>query len=188
MPKIVISNVMMPNAAATGPSPAHGTVMITTGLLVQLEEDEILSVVGHELAHLKGRDPVILFGLTTAEYLLRIFVFLPLFLLFPLVYLVLAMSTIYFIAKFFEARADLLSAIKLGQPQVLAEALRKIGFRRLQFERSPSYRVQSWIGLDPHPPIYFRINRLEKLKMPSKIKYPLIQSVKDVINGFRSAF
>jgi len=187
MPKIMISNVMMPNAAATGPSPTHGTVMITTGLLVQLEEDEILSVVGHELAHLKGRDSVILFSLTTAEYLLRIFVFLPLFLLFPLVYLVLAMSVIYFIAKFFEARADLLSAMKIGQPQVLAEALRKIGFRRLRFERSPSYRVQSWIGLDPHPPIYFRINRLEKLKMPSKVKYPLIQSVKDVINGFRSA-
>ncbi|MCP8316527.1 MAG: M48 family metalloprotease [archaeon] len=188
IPKIVISNVMMPNAAATGPSPTHGTVMITTGLLVQLEEDEILSVVGHELAHLKGRDPVILFGLTTAEYLLRIFVFLPLFLLFPIVYLVLAMSMIYFIAKFFEARADLLSAMKIGQPQILAEALRKIGFRRLKFEKSPSYRVQSWIGLDPHPPIYFRINRLEKLKIPSKVKYPLIQSIKDVINGFLSAF
>ncbi len=187
VPKIVISNTMMPNAAATGPSPAHGTVMITTGLLVQLEEDEILSVVGHELAHLKGRDPVILFGLSTTEYLLRIFVFLPFFLFFPIIYLILAMSTIYFIAKFFEARADLLSAMKIGQPQVLAEALRKIGFRRLKFERSSDYRIQSWLGLDPHPPTYFRVDRLEKMGLPSKAKYPLIQSIKDVINGFRSA-
>ncbi|MGQ9469680.1 MAG: M48 family metalloprotease [Nitrososphaerales archaeon] len=84
MPDIVFSNMMMPNATATGPRPAHGTVMITTGLLVQLEDDEILSVVGHELGHLKRRDLVILFSLTTAEYLLRIFVFLPLFLFFTL--------------------------------------------------------------------------------------------------------
>lgn len=187
LPKIVISNIMMPNAAAIGPSPSHGTVMITTGLLVQLEEDEILSVVGHELGHLKGRDPVILFGLATTEYLLRIFVFLPFFLFFPLIYLILAMSIIYFIAKFFEARADLLSAMKIGQPQVLAEALRKIGFRRLRFERSSNYRIQSWLGLDPHPPTYFRVDRLEKMEMPSKVKFPLIQSIKDVINGFRSA-
>jgi heat shock protein HtpX len=187
VPKIVISNTMMPNAAATGPSPAHGTVMITTGLLVQLEDDEILSVVGHELGHLKGRDPVILFGLATTEYLLRIFVFLPFFILFPFIYLILAMSIIYFIAKFFEARADLLSAMKIGQPQVLAEALRKIGFRRLRFERSSGYRIQSWLGLDPHPPTYFRVDRLDKMKTPSRIRYPLVQSIKDVINGFRSA-
>jgi heat shock protein HtpX len=134
---------MVPNAVATGPSPSHGTVMITSGLLVQLEEDGILSVVGHELAHLKGRDPVILFGLTTAEYLLLLFVFLPIFLLFPFFYLILAIGILFFIAKFFEARADLLSTMKMGQYQVLAEALRKIGFGRLQFGRSPNYRLQS---------------------------------------------
>ncbi len=37
---------------------------------------------------------------------------------------------------------------------------------------------------DPHPPIYFRVNRLEKLETPVEIKHPLIQSAKDVINGF----
>ena len=42
MPKIVVSNTMIPNAAASGPSPSRGLVLITTGLLVQLEEDEIL--------------------------------------------------------------------------------------------------------------------------------------------------
>ena len=37
MPKIVVSNTMVPNAAASGPSPSRGLVLITTGLLVQLE-------------------------------------------------------------------------------------------------------------------------------------------------------
>jgi heat shock protein HtpX len=69
----------------------------------------------------------------------------------------------------------------------LAEALEKIGFKRLLMERTPSFRFQEWIGLEPHPPIYFRVDRLEKLTTPVKIKYPLIQSVKDVANGFRAS-
>jgi len=188
IPKIVISNTMLPNAAATGPSPSHGAMLITTGLLVQLNDDEIFSVIGHEIGHLRGRDPLILFGLTASEYLLRIYVFLPFFMFSPFLYLIVAMGIVYFIAKFFEARADLQSAITIGQPQVLAEALRKIGFRKLQFERAPAHKIQGWINWDPHPPTYFRINRLEKLKTPVEVKHPLIQSVKDVIDGFRAAF
>jgi len=188
IPKIVISNTILPNAAATGPGPSHGAMLITTGLLVQLNDDEIFSVIGHELGHLKGRDPLILFGLTASEYLLRIYVFLPFFMLSPFLYLIVAMGIVFFIAKFFEARADLQSAITIGQPQVLAEALRKIGFRKLQFERAPAHKIQGWINWDPHPPIYFRISRLEKLKTPVEVKHPLIQSAKDVINGFRAVF
>jgi len=41
--------------------------------------------------------------------------------------------------------------------------------------------------LEPHPPVYFRVARLEKLKVPVKIKHPLVQSAKDVINGFRAS-
>lgn len=185
-PKIVISNSMVPNAAATGSSPSHGTVLITTGLLAQLEDDEIYSVIGHEFGHLKGRDPLILFGLAGTEYLLRLYVFLPFFLYSPFVYLIVSMGVIYFIAKFFEARADLQSAIVIGQPQVLAESLRKIGYRHLQLEKAPGYKVQSWLNWDPHPPIYFRVSRLEKLKTPVRVKHPLVQSAKDVINGFRA--
>ena len=72
VPKIVISNTMVPNAAASGPSPSRGIVLITTGLLVQLEEPEVVSVLGHEFGHLKGRDPLILFGLLSAEFLLQV--------------------------------------------------------------------------------------------------------------------
>jgi len=187
MPKIVISNTSLPNAAATGPSPKRAVVLITTGLLVQLEDDEILSVIGHELGHLKGRDPLILFGLTSGEFILRLTVLLPLFFFQPFLYLAVVMTLIYFIAKFFEARADLQSAITIGQPKVLAEALQKIGFRRLQYERMPANKISGWIRWDPHPPTYFRIDRLEKLSTPVEVKHPLIQSIKDVFSGFKSA-
>ncbi len=192
VPKIIISNTMVPNAAASGPSPSRGIVLITTGLLVQLEEPEIISVLGHEFGHLKGRDPLILYGLTSAEFLFRFYV---LFTLVPfiftsllfLVYFWAVMTLIFFIAKFFEARADLTSAIMMGQPQIMASALEKIGFQRLLFERTPSFRLQEWVGLDSHPPIYFRVERLSKLSEPVMVKRPLIQSIREVIRGFAAS-
>jgi len=188
VPKIAITNTMLPNAAASGPSPKHGIIIITTGLLVQLEEDEIMSVIGHEFGHLKGRDPLILFALTAGEYLIRIYVLLHFIFAFPLLYFLVAMGGIYFISKFFEARADLLSAIKTGHPEALAEALRKIGFRKLHFERLPTYRLQEWIGWDPHPPIYFRVQRLERMGHQAEVKFPLLTSAIDCIKGFIAAF
>jgi heat shock protein HtpX len=189
MPEVVVSNTIIPNAAASGPTPNRGVVLITTGLLVQLEDDEISSVLGHEFGHLKGYDPLLLYGLTGAEFLLRFYVILPLFPFIFFSYLFLlyfwaVMTVIYFIAKFFEARADLISAMVVGQPKILAEALEKIGFKRLLYERVPSYRFQEWITLEPHPPIYFRVARLEKLEVPVNIKHPLVKSAKDVTNGF----
>jgi heat shock protein HtpX len=155
MPTVVVSNTMVPNAAASGPSPKRGLVLITTGILVQLEENELRSVLGHEFGHLRGRDPLILYGLVSAEFLFRFYVLFPLF---PLIfssflffaYFWAVMVVIFFIAKFFEARADLVSAMVMGNPRVLAGSLEKIGFQRLLYERTPSFRVQEWLGLDPH--------------------------------------
>ncbi|AUB59734.1 heat-shock protein HtpX [Methanobacterium subterraneum] len=185
MPKVALSNTMIPNAAATGPSPNRGLVLITTGLLVQLEEDEILSVLGHEMGHLSGRDPIILFSIISAEFILRFTILFPLVVISPLVYLIVALGFIFFVAKFFETRADLLSAMKIGHPQVLASALRKIGYQRLHAERISPTRLPSWINFDPHPPIYFRIDRLEGMKTPVKVKNPLLKSAKDVVDGFK---
>jgi heat shock protein HtpX len=187
-PEIVVSNTMVPNAAASGPSPKRGLVLITTGLLVQLNEEEIRSVLGHEFGHLRGRDPLILYGLVSAEFLFRFYVLLPVFpLIFStflfFVYFWGVMVLIFFIAKFFEARADLVSAMMIGTPKVLAGSLQKIGFQRLLYERTPSFRMQEWLGLDPHPPIYFRIARLQNLQ-PGEIKHPLLQSMIDVTRGF----
>lgn len=188
VPKIVVSNTLAPNAAATGPSPSRGLVLITTGALVQLEEDELLSVLGHEFGHLRGRDPFWLYGLSAVQYLLWFYVifgFFPTssFLLLIIYFWVLSTIT-YFIAKFFEARADLTSAIVMGQPNILANALEEIGFKRLLIERVPSYRIQEWISFDPHPPIYFRVNRLRKFKEGTVIKHPLLRSASEVTRGF----
>jgi len=188
VPKIALSNTMIPNAAASGPSAKRGIVLVTTGLLVQLNKEEIQSVIGHEISHLNSRDPFVLFSIIGGEYLLRIFVLWPFIQYFVLLYILLVVGGIYFVAKFFEARADLESAIKTGTPKVLAGALRKIGFRRLQFERSPTTKIQDWITWDPHPPIYFRVERLEKLDPSKKVEHTLIQSAKDCVRGFFAAF
>ncbi len=192
VPKIVISNTMVPNAAASGPSPSRGIVLITTGLLVQLEEPEVVSVLGHEFGHLKGRDPLILFGLLSAEFLFRFYVLLNLFPFifapfFFFIYFFAVMTLIFFVAKFFEARADLTSAIMMGQPKIMAGALEKIGFHKLLFERAPGVRLQEWVGLDSHPPIYWRVERLEKLHEPVQVKHPLIESIKGVLRGFAAS-
>ncbi|MGF7119433.1 M48 family metallopeptidase [Methanobacterium oryzae] len=187
-PKIVISNTMVPNAAATGPSPSRGLVLITTGLLVHLNEEEILSVIGHEMGHLQGRDPLILFGIIAGEFIFRLTVIAPNIPVNPFLYLIFIFAVIFFIAKFFETRADLLSAMKIGKPRVLAEALKKIAYKRLQMERISRSKIPGWLAFDPHPPIYFRIDRLERMETPVNVKNPLIQSAKDVFNGFISSF
>ncbi|MGZ7070631.1 MAG: M48 family metallopeptidase, partial [Methanobacterium sp.] len=112
----------------------------------------------------------------------------PIVILNPILYLIAVFAAIFFVAKFFETRADLLSAIKIGKPEILANALRKIAFKRLQMERASRSKIPGWLAFDPHPPVYFRIDRLERMKTPVNVKSPLIQSAKDVVNGFIASF
>jgi len=196
MPKIVVSNAIIPNAGAAGPSPGLGTIMVTTGIMTQLEKDELLSVVGHELSHLKAHDPLVMFSLSSAEYLLRFYLFWPYLFYFGFLsfwtYFLVSIGLIYFFGKFLESRADLDSAKMIGQPKVLAEALRKIAFKRLfpLYKREPAfrgYRRSEWLQFDPHPPAYFRIAQLEGLEEPEKIKHTFLKSVKDSLKGFLRA-
>ena len=183
VPKIMLSNVIIPNAAASGPSPRFGLLLITTGLLIQLSEEEILSVIGHELSHIKRRDPIALFVLSSTEYLLRVYFLWYFLYFFGLFYLFFALGLLYFIAKFFESRADLDSAIIIGSPRVLADALRKIGYRKIRLEYLLPTKIGRWLGWNPHPPVSFRVERLEKIKNPNEIKHPFLRSIKDCIKG-----
>ena len=56
MPKVYVIPENTPNAFATGRDPRHAAVAVTSGLLANLDEDEVEGVLAHELAHVKNRD------------------------------------------------------------------------------------------------------------------------------------
>jgi heat shock protein HtpX len=191
-PTIVVRNTIIPNAAAAGPVASLGTVMITTGILTQLEEDELFSVIGHEMSHLKAHDPLVMSTMSSLEFLIRFYVILPYVAILGIigfwVYFIFAIGLIYFFGKFLEGRADLDSAKVIGQPKALAEGLKKIGFRRLfpLNKREPEfsgYRKSEWLRFDPHPPAYHRIAQLESLKDLENIKHTFLRTIKNNIKG-----
>ena len=190
VPAIVLTQEPRPNAAATGFTKSLGTMLITMGLLVQLDESEVELVVGHELSHLRFGDPVVLFSLIAAEYILRVYVYFP-YIAAPIIffpYLIAVFWGIFFVGKFLESRADLEAGIILGKPQVMADSLKKIGFRRLIFEErflEPNVsRFGEWLRFDPHPPMYFRIQRLESLDLTHPPKHTFLSSIRAVASGF----
>jgi heat shock protein HtpX len=60
MPRVAIVNTPMPNAFATGRSPKHAVVAVTTGLLNQLTPGELEAVLGHEMTHIRNRDMLVM--------------------------------------------------------------------------------------------------------------------------------
>src|SRR5579862_6696205 len=59
-PKIAVMDTPVPNAFATGRSPKHAAVCVTTGLWERLEPKEIEGVLAHELSHIANRDVLIM--------------------------------------------------------------------------------------------------------------------------------
>src|SRR4051812_36234082 len=59
-PKVAIMETPVPNAFATGRSPKHAAVCVTTGLMDRLEPKEIEGVLAHELSHIANRDVLIM--------------------------------------------------------------------------------------------------------------------------------
>ena len=59
MPKVCVINSETPNAFATGRSPSHAAVAVTTGIMRILDYDELSGVLAHELSHVRHRDTLI---------------------------------------------------------------------------------------------------------------------------------
>lgn len=140
MPKVYIVQNDQPNAFATGRNPEHAAVCVTSGLLKNVDREELAGVLAHELSHVKHRDTLIMTLATTiagAVSMLANFVFFfgdnrrnPLgfvgLLLVSILAPIAAMLVQMAVSRAREFEADREGAEISGRPLWLASALQKI--------------------------------------------------------------
>jgi heat shock protein HtpX len=145
-PRIAVIDSEVPNAFATGRSPKHAAVAVTTGLWRRLEPREVEGVLAHELAHIANRDVLIM---TLAGFFAMVAGLITRFAVYggmfgggrnrdsgvPVWLIVLAVSVVtYFISylliraisRYREYTADRGAALITGAPENLMSALQKI--------------------------------------------------------------
>jgi heat shock protein HtpX len=146
-PRIAIMDTPVPNAFATGRSPKHAAVCVTTGLWQRLEPKEVEGVLAHELSHIANRDVLVM---TVASFFAMLAAMLTRFGLYagmwggggrrdnngpPVWLIVLLVSMAVYvisyilirtISRYREYAADRGSALITGTPEYLMSALQKI--------------------------------------------------------------
>jgi len=146
-PRIAVVNARMPNAFATGKTPKSSIVAVTTGLMDQLDTEELQGVIAHEMAHIKNRDVLVLTLASVfsviAWYLMRFGMYgamfgghgrrgdqgaggMMLILLVAIVTWIVSFLIIRAISRYREYVADRDGALITGKPSKLASALLKI--------------------------------------------------------------
>jgi heat shock protein HtpX len=150
-PKIAVMNTAVPNAFATGRSPKHAAVCVTTGLWQRLEPREVEAVLAHELSHIANRDVLTMtiasFFAMLAAFITRMFLWSGMFGGFgggnnrdnnngpPVWLIVLLVSIVVYaisyvlirtLSRYREYAADRGSALITGAPEYLMSALQKI--------------------------------------------------------------
>jgi heat shock protein HtpX len=152
-PKIAIVDTDVPNAFATGRSPKHAAVAVTTGLWRRLEPQEVEAVLAHELSHVANRDVLIMtvasFFAMCAALLSRIAMYSGMFgggrdrdsngppiwlivLVVSVVTYALSYVLIRTISRYREYAADRGSALITGAPENLMSALQRISSNIMQ--------------------------------------------------------
>jgi heat shock protein HtpX len=157
MPKVFVIDQPQPNAFATGRNPDNAAVAVTTGLLGQLNHQELAGVLAHELAHIKNRDTLIMTVTATLAGALGMLANFGLFfgnnrdnplgaigsILMVILAPMAAMLVQFAISRTREYGADRAGAEICGHPQWLASALQKIQARaqridNVEAERNPA--------------------------------------------------
>jgi heat shock protein HtpX len=145
-PRVAIADTDLPNAFATGRTPARAVVCVTTGLMRRLDERELEGVLSHELSHVAHRDVTVMtlasFVAVLAGLLTRSAIWggmtrgggrnnnaAAMVLVVLLVSVVVYASSFLLIralSRYRELSADRSGALLTGQPSALASALTKI--------------------------------------------------------------
>jgi heat shock protein HtpX len=180
-PRLAVIESDIPNAFATGSTPARSTVVVTLGLVRELESREIEAVLAHELSHVANRDGAVMTfasfpSLTLREALasarLRVWIFaFPLMLLGCLLYLI-SSALMLTISRCREYAADRGSVLITGAPEQLMSALQKIsgsvsripeGDLRAVHAMSAFFIIPTKLRAHSHPPLAKRLARLAEM-------------------------
>ena len=140
MPEIYVSDMIQPNAFATGRNPSNAKVAVTQGILQLLDERELRGVLAHELSHVANRDILIgsiAAGIGTSISFVAQFAFFfgggddeggnPIFLLLAWIVAPIAAGIIQMaVSRSREYQADETGSYLSGDPRSLASALAKL--------------------------------------------------------------
>jgi heat shock protein HtpX len=190
MPRLYVSEMLQPNAFATGRNPEHAAVSVTRGILEILDERELRAVLAHELSHVANRD-ILISSIAAAigmsiTFLTRFVLFfggddndsplglvgaLAMVLLAPIAATIIQLG----ISRQREYAADATGARISGSANALADALERLqaGAQAMPMKvnqaAEPLYIVKPFSGggmaalFSTHPPIEERVRRLREL-------------------------
>ena len=185
MPRVYVIDSPQPNAFATGRSPKHAAVAVTTGIRSLLNDRELRGVLGHEMAHVANRDILTSSVVATIASAISLLSFFALWfgdrrnglaLLAAAIVAPIAATVIQLaVSRAREYQADSDGARFVGDPEALASALAKLERGAQQHPMAVPESTAHLFIVNPltgrgfarlfstHPPLEQRIARLRRM-------------------------